>query len=83
MDNFKVPEDLTTVRNGRIMDTVIDEASIGMPDQQFNPWEPFSMGEAQRTGPSSGRIFKDGSDKSDGAGTINKNGEYGPVTYGF
>lgn len=83
MESFKVPEDLHEVRNGRIMDVTMDEKSIGMPNQMENPFVPFSEGEEQRTGPSSGRIFKRGFDKSDGAGTINKNGEYGPVTYGF
>lgn len=80
--DFKVPEDLHTVRNGRIMDATIDNKSIGMPDQQFNPWEPFSEGESQRTGPTSGKLFPNGSAPNVG-GTINKNGEYGPVTYGF
>lgn len=80
---FKVPEDLQTNRNGRILSTDINNASIGMPDQKDGPWEPFSTGATQRTGPTSGKLFTNGSDKSEGAGTINKNGEYGPVTYGF
>ena len=82
-EKFKVPEDILTNRNGRILSTDIDNASIGMPDQKINPWEPFSTGATQRTGPTSGKLFPNGSDMSDGAGTINKNGEYGPVTYGF
>lgn len=81
--DFKVPEDILTNRNGKVLNIQMDNNLIGMPNQKFNPWEPASTGEEMRTGPSSGRIFQDGSDKSDGAGTINKNGEYGPITYGF
>ncbi len=80
--DFKVPEDLHTVRNGRIMSTDINNESIGMPDQKFNPWEPFSEGEAQRTGPTSGKLFPNGTPPNMG-GVVNKNGEYGPVTFGF
>ena len=81
--DFKVPEDILTNRNGKVLNVEINVLPLGMHEQNTNPYEPFSTGEAQRTGPSSGRIFKDGSDKSDGAGTINKNGEYGPISYGY
>lgn len=83
--NFKVPEDLTTNRNGRVLSSDINNSSIGMPDQKFNPWESLSTNDKMRRSSGQSEIFDNngGTSKADGAGTINKNGEYGPITYGF
>lgn len=83
--DFKSPEGIGQVRNGRIMDGTIDNSSIGMPDQKFNPWEPLSTGDKMRRSDGQSKVFDNngGYSKADGAGTINKNGEYGPITYGF
>lgn len=71
-------------RNGIVLSDSVDNSSIGMPDQKTGPWEPFSMGEKMRRGADSQIFDNNGGDsKAMGAGTINKNGEYGPVTYGF
>lgn len=83
MDKFKVPEDILTNRNGQVLDISADDSIIGHHTPVTTPYEPFSTGDAQRTGPTSGKLFPNGSNKAEGAGTINKNGEYGPVTYGF
>ena len=82
--DFKVPEDLHTNRNGHIMNVVEDEKSIGHHDPVRTPYVPFSEGEKMRRGADT-EIFDNngGTSKADGAGVINKNGEYGPVTYGF
>ena len=72
--DFKVPEDLHTNRNGRVLNISMDEKSIGMPDQKFNPYAPDST--------ASGKLFPNGSAPNEG-GVVNKNGEYGPITYGF
>jgi hypothetical protein len=71
-------------RNGQVMNVKEDEASIGMPNQINCPYEPLSTGEKMRRG-AEAQIFDNngGESKADGAGVINKNGEYGPVTYGF
>jgi hypothetical protein len=61
-----------------------DNASIGMPEQESSPSVPFSTGNEMRRGKQP-QIFNNngGDSKADGGGTINKNGEYGSVTYGF
>jgi hypothetical protein len=79
--DFKSPDGIGEVRNGRIMNITMDEKSIGMPDQKFNPWEPLSEG-AMRTSPASAKLFPNGTPPNEG-GVVNKNGEYGPITYGF
>ena len=72
--SFKTPSDLTTNRNGQVLNIPIDVLPIGMHEQDTNPFAPL---------PGSGKkLFPDGSAPNVG-GTINKNGEYGPVTYGF
>ena len=82
---FKVPADLKTNRNGHIMNTTEDNSLIHNIDPDRNPWEPFSTGDKMRRSQDQERFFDNngGESKADGAGTINKNGEYGPVTYGF
>jgi hypothetical protein len=83
MEPFKMPEDLNTNRNGFVMSTTENEESIGMPDQKQNM--VFNTGEEMVRGGTDPSIFDNngGTDKGEGAGTINKNGEYGPITYGF
>lgn len=86
MDKFKVPSDLNSNRNGQVLSTDVNNGSIGMPDQSVGPYEPFSTGgKMRRSGGMQNDVFDNngGSSKADGAGTINKNGEYGPITYGF
>lgn len=74
-------------RNGRQMDIQINNDLIGMPDQNFTPYVEFSEGDKMRRSGTKDQtqVFDNngGFSKADGAGTINKNGEYGPVTYGF
>jgi len=83
MDKFKVPEDLTSNRNGRVLSSDINNSSIGMPDQKENMI--FNTGAKMVRGTTDSSVFDNngGDSKADGAGTINKNGDYGPVTYGF
>lgn len=71
-------------RNGMVMNITENEESIGMPDQKFGPYEPFSEGGKMRRGAQS-EIFDNngGTNKGEAGGVINKNGEYGPITYGF
>jgi hypothetical protein len=60
------------------------EGGIGMPNQETSPSVPFSTGDKMRRG-AQPQIFDNngGTSKGDGGGTINKNGEYGPITTGF
>lgn len=85
--SFKSPEGIGKVRNGKIMDIVEDESSIGHHEVARNPWMPFSTGDKMRRSgsPDQQKVFNNngGESKADGAGTINKNGEYGPITTGF
>ena len=83
MEPFKVPEDLHTNRNGMVLSTDINNESIGMPEQKQNM--DFNAGEKMNRGGTDPKVFDNngGDNKAVGAGTINKNGEYGPVTYGF
>lgn len=70
-------------RNGTVMNIQIDNNLIGMPEQNFTPYVPFSTGEKMRSSSQEARFFPDGTGNTNGGGTINKNGEYGPITYGF
>ena len=79
MEPFKTFEEN---RNGMVMGIDQNGLPIGMHEQNTNPYEPFSTGEEQRTGPTSGKLFPNGSAPNVG-GTINKNGEYGPISYGY
>ena len=57
------------------------EGGIGMHEQNTNPYEPFATGAPRKTA-SQAKLFKNGSNKSEGAGTVNGNSAYGPVTFG-
>lgn len=83
MPPFKVPEDLTSNRNGQVLNLDMGGLPIGMHEQQENM--DFNAGAKMDRGSTDPRVFDNngGYSKADGAGTINKNGEYGPVTYGF
>lgn len=76
--------DILGNRNGMVLNIAMNEELIGMPDQKFGPYVPFSEGEKMRRG-AEPEIFDNngGNSKADGGGVVNKNGEYGPVTYGF
>jgi hypothetical protein len=60
------------------------DASIGMPAQNDCPYESNSTGKMRRS-KSQGKIFDNngGDSKAGGAGVVDNNAEYGPVTYGF
>lgn len=81
--DFKVPEDLNTNRNGQVLDISLDVMPIGMHVQKENMI--FNTAENMVRGTTDHKVFDNngGESKAEGAGTINKNGEYGPVTYGF
>jgi hypothetical protein len=76
--------DTTGNRNGMILNVREDEASIGM-HKQFDTIDlEFNAGAKMKRGAEAEIFDNNGGDsKADGAGVINKNGEYGPVTYGF
>lgn len=61
------------------------EGGIGQPEQATYPQEAFSTGDKMRRSPSQSKVFDNNgsSNKGEDGGTINKNGEYGPITYGF
>jgi hypothetical protein len=61
------------------------DGGIGQPDQKVNPYVPISTGDKMRRSSGQAKVFDNngGDSKADGAGVVNKNGEYGPVTYGF
>ena len=71
--------------NGNIMNIPEDVMPIGMHKQEINPFVAFSMGEKMRRSSGQAKLFDNNgsTSKGDGGGTINHNGEYGPVTYGF
>lgn len=61
-----------------------DNSSIGMPNQINCPYESFSMGDKMKRGKQSNIFDNNGSsNKGSEGGVVNKNGEYGAVTYGF
>lgn len=70
-------------RNGRTMNIEVNNSLIGQPDQKNTPYESFSTGEKMRMSTQESRFFPEGKGNTSGGGTINKNGEYGPITYGF
>ena len=82
---FKKPKDLETNRDGEVMNIKMDESLIGMPNQEFTPYEPFVTEGKMRRSKGQSKVFDNngGESKADGAGVINKNGEYGSITYGF
>lgn len=69
--------------NGSVIN-VGSDSSIGMPEQKNTPYEAFSTGSKMRRGAQS-NIFDNngGTNKGSDGGVINKNGEYGTLTYGF
>ncbi len=58
------------------------EGGIGMPNQVQNM--EFNMSAKMKRG-AQAQIFDNngGNSKAGDAGTVNKNSEYGPITYGF
>lgn len=76
--------DILGNRNGMVLNTTIDNASIGMPDQKDTIDLEFYSGPKMRRGKEAEIFDNNGGDsKADGGGVVNHNGEYGPVTYGF
>ncbi len=59
------------------------EGGIGMPDQKNN--YDFTAGDKMKRSSGQLKVFDNngGDSKAGDAGVINKNGDYGPVTYGF
>ena len=59
------------------------DGGIGMPNQVQNM--DFTAGDKMTRSKGQARVFDNngGNSKAGDAGTINKNGEYGSVTYGF
>lgn len=57
---------------------------IGMPEQETPYARNMSVEDKMKRG-AQPQIFDNngGTSKGDGGGTVNKNAEYGPVTYGF
>jgi hypothetical protein len=61
------------------------DGGIGMPEQENTPYVDFSVGDKMRRSPCQEEIFDNngGDSKAEGAGVVNNNANYGPVTYGF
>lgn len=59
------------------------EGGIGMPNQVQNM--DFTAGDKMKRSSGQAKVFDNngGNSKAGDAGTINKNGSYGPITYGF
>lgn len=70
--------------NGHVMNIPENVLPVGMHEQNQNPYVDFSTGEKMRRG-SNPKVFDNngGTSKAGDAGTINNNGSYGPITYGF
>lgn len=70
-------------RNGMVLGISVDVLPTGMHQQVQNM--DFNAGAKMDRGGTDPSVFDNngGNNKAIGAGTINKNGEYGPVTTGF
>lgn len=70
-------------KNGHEMNISWDVLPIGMHKQVQNM--DFSTGNKMRRSSGQSKVFDNngGNSKAEGAGTINHNGEYGPVTTGY
>jgi len=61
----------------------VSDSVLGMPNQKDCPYEAASTGKMRRG--KNPKVFNNngGDSKAEGAGVVDNNAEYGPVTYGF
>ena len=61
------------------------EGGIGHHEQDFPPYVDLSTGDKMRRSSGQSKVFDNngGNSKAEGAGVVNNNAAYGPLTFGF
>lgn len=84
IEKEKTFPDILGNRNGMKLDMTIDNNSIGM-HEQFDSIDLHRNESEKMLRGTQPEVFDNngGTNKGEAGGVINKNGEYGPITYGF